>query len=186
VVPVTALWLPILISAVLVFLASSLVHMVLPHHRTDWKTLPAEDDVMEAMRRFNIPPGDYAMPCAGSPAAMKNPAFLAKMKRGPIAFFTVLPGGDFSMGSNLAQWFVYCVVVSIFAAYLAGAALPPGADYLEVFRFAGTTAFAAYTMALWQRSIWYKQAWSTNVKSSIDGLVYALLTAGTLGWLWPR
>jgi hypothetical protein len=97
-----------------------------------------------------------------------------------------LPGGDFSMGSNLAQWFVYCVVVSIFAAYLAGAALPPGADYLEVFRFAGTTAFAAYTMALWQRSIWYKQAWSTNVKSSIDGLVYALLTAGTLGWLWPR
>jgi hypothetical protein len=186
VVPVTALWLPILISAVLVFLASSLVHMVLPHHRNDWKTLPAEDDVMEAMRRFNIPPGDYAMPCPGSPAAMKDPAFLAKMQRGPIAFFTVLPGGDLSMGSNLAQWFVYCVVVSIFAAYLAGAALPPGADYLAVFRFAGTTAFAAYTMALWQRSIWYKQAWSTNVKSSIDGLVYALLTAGTLGWLWPR
>ena len=185
-VPLTALWLPILISAVVVFLASSVLHMVLPHHRTDWKTLPAEDDVMEAMRRFNIPPGDYAMPNAATPAAMKDPAFVAKMKRGPIAFLTLLPGGDFSMGSNLAQWFIYCLVVSIFAAYLAGAALQSGANYLEVFRFAGTTAFAAYTMALWQRSIWYKQAWSTNAKSSFDGLIYALLTAGVFGWLWPR
>ena len=185
-VPVTALWLPILISAVLVFLASSVLHMVLPHHRTDWKTFPAEDEMMETMRRFNVPPGDYAMPYAASPAAMKDPAFVAKMKRGPVAFFTVLPGGGLSMGSNLVQWFVYCVVVSIFAAYLAGAAVPAGADYLEVFRFAGTTAFAAYTMADWQRSIWYKQKWSTNVKNSIDGLIYALLTAGVFGWLWPR
>ncbi len=185
-VPVTALWIPILLSAVLVFIASSIMHMVLPYHRTDWKKLPAEDEVMEALRRFNIPPDDYMMPCAGSPSAMKNPAFVEKMKRGPIGIFTIFPSGQISMASNLVQWFVYSIIVSVFAAYLAGAALPMGAEYLEVFRFAGTTAFAAYALALWQFSIWYKRSWVTTMKSTFDGLIYALLTAGTLGWLWPR
>lgn len=185
-VPVTALWIPILLSAVFVFIVSSIIHMVLPYHRTDWKKLAAEDEVMAALRRFNLTPGDYAMPSAGSPAAMKDPAFVDKMKRGPIAFFTILPGGEISMTSNLIQWFLYSILVSVFAAYLAGAALPAGAAYLEVFRFAGTTAFAAYSLALWQQSIWYKRSWVTTLKSTFDGLVYALFTAGTLGWLWPR
>jgi len=184
-VPVTSLLVPIVVSAVLVFIASSIIHMVLTYHRTDWKKLPAEDDVMEALRRFNIAPGDYMMPCAGSRSDMNNPAFLDKLKRGPVAVFTVMPG-EFSMARNLVLWFIYCLVVSLFAGYVAGAALPPGVEYLEVFRFAGTTAFAGYALALWQNSIWYRRAWSTTIKATIDGLVYALLTAGVFGWLWPR
>jgi hypothetical protein len=35
-------------------------------------------------------------------------------------------------------------------------------------------------------SIWYSRAWINTIKSTIDGLIYALLTAGTFGWLWPR
>ncbi|MBW2258413.1 MAG: hypothetical protein JRI25_27990 [Deltaproteobacteria bacterium] len=76
-------------------------------------------------------------------------------------------------------------LLGIFAAYVAGRALEPGAHYLAVFRFAGCMAFVGYALALWQNSIWYKRAWSTTLKSSFDGLVYALLTAGTFGWLWP-
>jgi hypothetical protein len=78
------------------------------------------------------------------------------------------------------------VIVSIFAAYIAGRALGPGAPYLEVFRFAGSTAFAGYALALAQNSIWYKRNWGATLKSMFDGLVYALLTAGTFGWLWSR
>lgn len=185
-VPVTALWLPILLSAVLVFVLSSVMHMVLTYHRADYRKLPDEDGVMEALRRFDIRPGDYLMPCAGAAAEMKNPAFVDKMTRGPVAMMTVMPSGPPSMGASLVQWFVYCIVISIFAAYVAGAALPLGADYLDVFRFAGTTAFAGYSLALVQNSIWYKRSWATTMRSVFDGLVYALFTAGTLGWLWPR
>lgn len=185
-VPLTSLWLPILLSAVLVFVASSIIHMVLPYHRTDYRKVPAEGDVMDALRKFNIPPGDYHMPRPEGMAAMKSPEFLEKMNKGPVALFTIIPPGPPSMGQSLALWFIYCVVVGIFAGYIAGRAVGPGTDYLTVFRFAGTTAFACYSVGLWQNSIWYKRAWSTTVKSTIDGLVYALLTAGTFGWLWPR
>jgi hypothetical protein len=185
-VPLMSLWLPILLSAVIVFVASSIIHMVLPFHRSDYSKVPSEDEVMDALRKFGIPPGDYVMPCPGSPKAMKDPVFLEKFKRGPVAFITVMPGGAPSMGKNLAQWFVYCVVVGIFAAYIAGRALGPGSHYLDVFRFAGCTAFTGYALALCQNSIWYKRAWSTTLKSTFDGLLYGLLTAGTFGWLWPR
>jgi len=185
-VPVMSLWLPIVLSAVIVFVVSSFIHMVLPYHKGDLRKVPKEDEVLEALRKFNIPPGDYGMPQPGSMAAMKDPEFVKKMKVGPVVFMTVAPGGQPSMGTSLTLWFVYLVVVSIFAAYIAGRALGPGAQYLQVFRFAGCTAFAAYSLALLQHSIWYKRSWSTTLKSMFDGLVYACLTAGTFGWLWPR
>ncbi len=184
-VPVLSLWLPILLSAVIVFVASSIIHMLLPYHRKDFGKVPAEDEVMSALRDAGVTPGDYVIPCAGHPKEMKSPEFIEKATKGPVAFMTVMPSGIPGMGKQLVQWFVYCVVVSIFAAYIAGRALGPGADYLAVFRFAGCTAFVGYALALWQNSIWYKRAWSTTLKSTFDGLVYGLLTAGTFGWLWP-
>ena len=185
-VPLTSLWLPILLSAVLVFVLSSLVHMVLRWwHRSDYRKLPDEDRAMEALRGFNIPPGDYLVPCAGGPEEMKSPEFKEKVAKGPVVLMTVLPPGGWGVGRSLVQWFVYCLVVGVFAAYIAGRAVAPGGDYLAAFRFAGATAFAGYTLALWQDSIWYRRAWSTTLKSTIDGLVYALGTAGIFGWLWP-
>jgi hypothetical protein len=185
-VSVMSLWLPILLAAVIVFVVSSIIHMVLPYHRKDFGKVPAEDDVMDALRKFDIPPGEYVIPCAGSPKEMGTPEFIEKTTKGPVAFMTVMPSGRQSMGGSLVQWFVYCIVVGIFAAYIAGRALEPGAHYLAVFRFAGCTAFVGYALALLQNSIWYKRSWSTTLKSAFDGLVYALLTAGTFGWLWPN
>ncbi len=185
-VPLILLWVPILLSAVVVFAASSVIHMVLHYHRSDFANLANEADVMDALRKTGIRPGDYLIPRAGSPKEMKTPEFIEKMKKGPVVFLTVMPSGPPTMGAQLAQWFVYSVVVSIFAAYIAGRALGQGAHYLAVFRFAGCSAFIGYALALWQNSIWYKRAWSATLKSTIDGLVYALLTAGIFGWLWPR
>jgi hypothetical protein len=184
-VPVLSLWLPILLSAVFVFVVSSIIHMVLAYHQTDFKPVPNEEQVMAALRPFNIPPGDYIMPRAVHPKEMSAPGFQEKLRQGPVALFTVYPNGPFNMGSSLAQWFVYTVVVSLFAAYLTGRAVGPGTEYLDVFRFAGTAAFLGYALALWQSTIWLKRSWSTTLKSTFDGLVYALVTAGTFGWLWP-
>jgi hypothetical protein len=185
-VPVLSLWVPILVAAVLVFVASSILHMVLPFHRTDWGRVPAEDEVMDALRRFKIPPGDYMLPCAGTPDALRSPEFQDKMKRGPVAVMTMMEAGPPAMGKNLAMWFLYSIVVGVFAAYIAGRALPPGTHYLQVFRFAGTVAFVGYSLALWQNTIWYKRSVSSTLKSTLDGLIYGLLTAGAFGWLWPR
>ncbi len=184
-VPITSLWLPILLSAVFVFVASSIFHMLLPFHKGDVRKTPREDDLQATLRGFSIPPGDYAIPCAGSMADMKNPAFVEKLAKGPVVYMTVAPGRP-SMGSALVQWFIYAIVVGIFAAYIAGRALGPGAPYLQVHRFAGATAFIGYSLALAQHSIWYKRSWRTTLLSMLDGLIYGLLTGGTFGWLWPR
>jgi hypothetical protein len=185
-VSLTSLWVPILLSAVLVFVASAVFHMLLPFHRKDYGKVAREAEVMDALRPFGIPPGDYVMPLAVHPERMDTPAMLDKMTRGPVVMMTVLPNGPPTMGSTFGLWFAYCVVMSIFAAYVAGRALGPGAPYLDVFRFVGTVAFIGYSAALWQMSIWFKRSWGTTLRATIDGLVYGLLTAGTFGWLWPR
>ena len=185
-VPLSELWLPIVLSSVIVFVASSVIHMALPWHKNDYAKLPDEEAARAALRPLAIPPGDYMVPRAMSMDEMKSAEFTEKVTAGPVMVVTVLPNERFDMSRNLGLWFAYLVVVSVFAAYVAGRAVPPGTDYLSVFRFAGVTAFLGYAAALWQMSIWYRRAWSTTVKSTVDGLIYALLTAGVFGWLWPR
>ena len=182
----SALVLPILLSAVFVFVASSIIHMFLPWHKNDCLPLANEDSVRDALRPLAIPPGDYMVPRPASAQALRSPEFTEKMKQGPVLMMTVMPNGPVSMRNSLVLWFLYCVVVGLFAAYIGGRALPPGAPYPRVFQMVGAAAFGAYVLALWQMSIWYHRAWSTTIKTSIDGLIYALLTAGTFGWLWPR
>lgn len=184
-VALSALWLPILVSAVLVFFASSLLHMVLPFHRSDYGQVPSEDALMDAVRPFGIAPGDYMVPSPHSPAGSRTPEFAAKLKKGPVIFMTVMQPGEMRMGGRLAAWFLFCVIVGVFSGYLTSRALPAGAPYLEVFRFAGTVAFVGYALALWENTIWYSRAWTTTLKSTVDGLVYGLLTGGAFGWLWP-
>jgi len=180
------LWLPILLSAVLVFVASSDIHMASPWHKDDYPRLPDEDAFRSAVGPLNLPEGDYMIPRPSTRAELKSPAFLDKVQQGPNVIMTVIPNGPFSMVRNLGLWFIYIVVVEIFAAYVAGRALAPGTEYLQVFRFVGTVAFVGFSLALWQMSIWYRRAWSTTIKATVDGLIYGLLTAGMMAWLWPR
>jgi len=181
-----ALWLPILLSAVIVFIASSIIHMAPLWHKNDYPPVPGEDALRAAVGPLNIPPGDYMVPRARGSAEMRSPEFVQNVKDGPVMIVTFLPGAMFNMAQNLVMWFIYVLVVSVFSAYVAGRALAPGADYLQVFRFAGVAAFLSYAVGLWQMSIWYKRSWSMTIKSTVDGLIYALLTAGTFGWLWPK
>jgi len=184
-VPIMSLWLPILISAVAVFIISSIIHMVLGYHANDFKGLPMEKQLMEDLGKHNLQPGNYHFPYASSMKEMNSPELKEKYKKGPVGILTVMQSGTPSMTTELILWFIYSIVVGIFAAYVAGRALQPGVNYLSVFRFAGVTAFVGYSLALLQGAIWYKRSWSATFKSVFDGLIYALVTAGIFGWLWP-
>ncbi len=184
-VSIVSLWLPILLSAVAVFLISSIIHMVLQYHKNDFKKLPSEEQVMNDLHKVNIPPGDYHFPHAKDMKDMNSPEFIEKMKQGPVGIITMMESGPTAMGKQLVLWFIYSIIVGIFATYIAGNALAPGSHYLSVFRFVGATAFTGYSLALLQNSIWYKRNWAATLKSMFDGLIYALFTAGIFGWLWP-
>jgi hypothetical protein len=180
-----ALWLPILLSAVIVFVASFIMHMVLPYHRNDYGPLPDEDKILSAMRSVALQRGLYIFPFC-THKDMKSPAMIEKQKQGPVGFLTIFPSGPPAMPKFLIQWFVYCLLIGFFVAYLAAHTIAPGTNYLAVFRVVGTAAFLAYGLGHLSNGIWKGQTWSVTIKEVIDGLIYGLLTAGTFGWLWPR
>ncbi|HVS74614.1 MAG TPA: hypothetical protein VHE23_04250 [Candidatus Acidoferrales bacterium] len=184
-VPLTALWLPILLSAVIVFVASFIMHMVLPYHRSDYRPLPNEDKLLSALRGAGLTRGIYIFPFC-THKDMKSPAVQEKYKQGPVGMMTVLPNGPPAMPKFLGMWFAYCLLIGYFVAYLAGRTVAPGAHYLAVFRVVGTAAFLAYGLGHVSNGIWKGQPWGMTIKEVIDGLIYGSLTAGTFGWLWPR
>jgi len=185
-VTLTSLWLPILLSAVVVFFASSLLHMVLKFHNSDYKRISNEDEVLDAIRKGSPVPGIYMFPGHTSGADMKDPAFQEKCKRGPVGLLTVMPSGMVNMGKFLGMWFGYCVLVGIFVAYLTSRTVSAGTNYIMVFRIAGTVAFMGYCMGNIVDSIWRGIPWAVTIRHLISGLIYALLTAGVFGWLWVR
>lgn len=184
-VTLPALWLPILLSAVAVFIASSLIHMVLQYHNSDYRRLPDEEAARRAVGALGLPPGDYAMPHCANAKEMGTPEFCAKRAEGPIAILTVMKPGPVAMGPALAQWFAFLLVVSVFTAYVARLSLPTGAEYLPVHRVAGAAAFMAYGLGGVPQSIWMHKDWKATLKNLADALVYGLLTGGIFGWLWP-
>ena len=184
-VPLPTLWLPILLSAVVVFLASSVMHTLLPYHRNDYRQLPEEDKIRTCMRAAGLQQGLYIFPFS-TPKEMKSAAMLEKLREGPVGMMSIFPKGPIFMPKLLGLWFAYSLLISCFVAYLTGHAVAPRENYLSVFRIAGTAAFMAYGFGSISNGIWKGQPWSMVVKEVFDGLVYGLLTAGTFGWLWPR
>ena len=185
-VSLVELWMPIAASAVAVFGVSSLVHMVLKWHMADCTGLPNEDQVREALRKGGLAPGSYALPYCKGMKDMASPEMLKKFTEGPVGYVVIRPSGAPGMGKYLGAWFLYCVLVSFFLAYLAAHTVAKGTAYLEVFRVVGTAAFLVYGLSPLLDAIWKGQRMSATLKYVVDGLLYALVTAGIFGWLWPR
>jgi hypothetical protein len=181
-----SLWLPILLSSVLVFIVSAIIHMVLKYHNKDYTRLPNEDAVRAAIRSGNPAPAQYVVPYCSEMKEMEKPEMKQKYTEGPVAVINLMRPGVPKMGKYLIQWFIFSLVVSFFVAYIAGSAIPPGTRYLHVFRVVGATAFLAYAAGQVPAAIWMGKPWKIAWKDAFDGLVYGLVTAGTFGWLWPR
>ena len=184
-VSLAALWLPIVLSAVIVFIASSIMHVLLKYHQSDCYQIPNEDKFLALLRPANLKRGLYVFPYC-LPKDMKSPTAIEKYKQGPVGFMTIMPSGPPAVAKFMVQWFFYCLLIGFFVAYLAAHTVPFGANYRAVFRIVGTAAFLAYGLGNVSNGIWKGQTWSMTIKEVIDGLVYGLLTSGTFGWLWPR
>ena len=184
-VELTALWLPILLSGVVVFFASFIMWMVMPHHRSDWAKLPSEDAALDALRKSGVDAGQYSFPHCSDKQQMKDPAWVKRWEDGPSGFLVVRKSGPMNMGKSMGISFLHNLFVALLIAYLASVMLPAGADYMIVFRVVSTAAFLAFSGAVALNSIWFEQSWSSSIKHMVDGLVYALLVAGIFAWLWP-
>jgi len=185
-VTLAALWLPIVLAAVLVHLGGFVMWMVLPHHRGDWTKLPDEDGLLAALRKSGATPGQYNFPHADSKQAMQDPAWLAKVESGPMGFLILGVPGRPRMGKSLVQYLLYTLAVSFMVGYIAVHTLPAGAPYLPVFRVVGAVATLAYAAGLVPGAIWFSRSWGSTAREMLDGLVFGLVTAGVFGWLWPR
>jgi hypothetical protein len=184
-VSLMSLWLPILLSAVAVFLVSSIIHMALRYHNSDFRRIATEDDIMRAIGS-NAAPGEYMFPYPqGGMAAMKDPAFVEKRTRGPAGTLRVFPAGMPSMSGPLTKWFLFALLISLFAAYLSSRALPADAASGEVFRFTATVGFIAYGLGNVSDSIWFGRAWSTTMKNLLDALIYGAAMGAVFVWMWP-
>ena len=184
-VSIPELWLPILVATVLVFVASNIVWMALPHHKSDAHRLPDEAATLDVLGKQGLKPGLYRFPWADSMAEMKDPAFVEKLRRGPVALLTVLPSGPFDMGRQLGLWTGYLVVMSILVAYVTGRVLGADAPALQVFRVAGTVAFLGYAGSQLPSAIWWGKPLGVAIKEILDGLAYGLATGAAFAWLWP-
>ncbi len=183
--PLVALWLPILLSAVIVFIMSSIMHVVLTYHNSDFKPIAEEDKVSTAIRAAGVAPGYYMFPYCNH-KQMKSPEMQEKFKQGPVGMIVVRPNGMPNMGKHLGMWFAYCLLISFFVAYLTGHTIAHGTPYLAVFRVAGTAAFLAYGIGPVSNMIWKGHPAAMTFKEVFDGLVYALVTASTFSSLWPK
>lgn len=184
-IALTQLWLPILLSAVGVFIASSILHMVLKFwHTPDYKGFSNEDEVREAISRGNPAPGMYLLPHCRM-EEMNAPEVQEKFKQGPVGFLILRSSGMPNMGSSLGLWFVFCLLVSLFAGYVGAATLSEGSGAGPVFQVVGTAAFMAYGFASLPAGIWWGQPWKSVAKDVVDGLIYALITGALFAWLWP-
>ncbi|MDQ7048577.1 MAG: hypothetical protein Q9M92_03205 [Enterobacterales bacterium] len=179
-----SLWLPILLSAIAVFVASSIIHMLLGYHRGSYHKIPDEDTFLAKLQALELSAGEYMYPYAGDSAALNTQEFQDKMKNGPSGMLIAYPKGGYSMLKNLSWWFIYSLIVGCFTAYIAGIALPSDASYLKVMQLVGAVAFSGYGLALIQQSVWFSRPWSTTFKFLFDALIYGLVTGGVFGWLW--
>ncbi len=179
------LWLPILVSAVILFVASFLAHVVLPFHKKDFKGVPNEDAFLEHVRTSDIKPGAYFFPyCTSCKELSENPDLKKKFEAGPHGIMYRWAGMG-SMGANLVLTFLFYILVGIFVGYITSLACAAGTDYVTVFRVAGATAVSAFVLGKLPHDVWFRRPLRNVLVDVIDGVVYALLMAGTFGWLWP-
>ena len=186
-IPITQYWLPVVVATILCFVAGAILHMMIPLHKGDWRRLPDEDAVLDALKRSGATPGNYMFPNspAGDMSAMKDPAFQKRLAENPGGVMTIRPAGAIAMGPYLIRQFVYHLLVSIAIGYFVGALVGVG-GFSRVFHFTSLVGVLAYVGALFPEAIWYHQPRNYVVAKVVDGIVWALLTGLAFGWLGPR
>ncbi len=183
---IAQLWMPILVTAVLIFVASSLIHMVFKWHNSDYRQLGNEDGVRAIIRAGSPAPGQYVIPYCMDMKDMAGETMQQKFRDGPVAMLTVKASGMPNMGKALGSWFVFCLVVAGFAASLAMGAFPAGKEHgHHAGHLVGMISFLTYFGGSVQLAIWMGKPWGAVTKDLLDSLIYGFISALVFMWLWP-
>ena len=184
--PFTSLLLPIAVAAIAVFILTSVIHMAMPWHKSDYGRVPDDDAVLDALRPLNIPPGDYMVPSPYATGGGRNPEFTANHHRGPNVLMTIRHGETMKMGKYMGQWFLFTLLIAGIAGCVTGSIVKPGGDDHAIFHYASIVTFCSYTLGAWPLSIWYHRKWSTTLKGAFDALIYGVATGLVFAWMWPK
>lgn len=176
------LWLPILVSAVLVFALSSASHMVLPWRKGEWGRISQAEGLQAALR--GLEPGQYAFPASPDPKQQMAKEWMERWAKGPSGWLTLAPPGPIDMRRNMALSLLAFAGVAFLAAYLSWHALGPAPRPLAVFRIVGTVGFMSFCVGSIFDSIWYHRPWRAYLSDVIDALLFGLAMAGVFAWLW--
>jgi hypothetical protein len=183
--PFGSLAIPVIVATIVVFIASSVLHMALKLHKSDYRGLPNEEAVRDVLGKASLSPGNYFVPYCSDMKQLSEPTMKEKFVKGPVAIITVRPSGPPAMGKYLALWFGYCFLVTFVTAYVARQTMAYGADGMHVMRVITTIAFLGHGLPCLVDSIWKGQPWSNTFRFLIDGAVYSLLTGLCFLFLWP-
>ena len=182
-----SLWLPILLSAVVVFIISSLIHMVIKWHAADYGSMSNEDAVRAAINAGNLAPGPYVVPYCKEMKDMASEAMVKKYQEGPVMHVTILPKGTPNMGKYLGTWFLLCLLISTIAGVLAGRVFGLSHVYAATAaKLVFAVSFIGYGFGTIQESIWMGRPCKSSVKYLLDALLYALGSAAVFYYLWPN
>ncbi|MCZ6837183.1 MAG: hypothetical protein O7G85_15520 [Planctomycetota bacterium] len=179
------LWLAIMASSFAVFIASSLAHMVLPHHKKDWDKLPDEEALLEFIRKNKVPRGQYMFPSCEDWNDLKDPEKKKHYMAGPHGTIRIWSGMP-NMGRNLGLTFLSYIIIGLFVAFLSSMAnLQAGSEFMPVFIFTATAAIMAYTFGYIGDTIWYGQPLKPFLNDLADSILFGLLTGVMFALLWP-
>ena len=177
-----ALWLPILVATVVLWVLSFVAWVVLPHHFGDFKKLDSENEMMELVKQANIPAGNYMFPYSGTKPEQDSKEYQDRYTEGPRGTLNVynMP----NMGINMAQTILYFLITSLTIACITNVACPAGdaeTDFMKVFRIAGTIGVLTYASSGVLHKIWFKAKQWTDM---LDGAVYGVALGLIFAALW--
>ena len=184
--PFMSLLLPIVVAAFAVFILSTIIHMVMPWHKSDYAAVPDHDAATAAIGSLGLAPDDYAVPNPRLPNGGKNPNFIAEFERGPTFQMTLIPPGGMHMGKTMGTWFGFMLLIAAIAAWVTGSIVPPGGNTRAVFHYSAIVTACSYGFGAWPLSIWYHRKWSTAFKGTFDAILYGLATGAIFMWMWPK
>ena len=184
-VSLMSLWLPILLGGVFCWIASTMIHMFVKYHNSDYKKLSNEEAVGDVIRAGNPKPGLYYMPFCMDMKDMNDPAMLEKFNKGPVGNITIMGNGMPPMGKLLIQQLSFFIIAGVFIAYISSLSLGAGSEYMTVFRTAMVAGFMSFGIGVIPYSIWYGHPWSNCMRFLLDAIIYGAVMGGTFAWLWP-
>lgn len=181
---IAKLWLPMLLSAVAVWLWALLACTILALHKKDWKPLPNDDAFANALRPLNLLPGVYCFPYFKDFKHFNDPAFQARWNAGPNGIIHVWRASQ-NMGATMLLSFLVYLVASFFIAYAGYAAMGPIVPHSKTFQVIGAMGVLAYSFAGLPNMIWFQANPRAKVTAVIDGIIMGLITGAIFAALWP-